>query len=383
MNEKLEKRVNTLTNMIFFIVVVLFVGMRICSHYGLFSFLGEYGSYILGLVTQVGLIFFLPIFLLKVLTRSKTKEVFIFSNYRKVGAKIVFLAIVLGAVVFFLNVYVSNFFNNIIERFGYKHTSSTSNIDSTWWGLLLNLVFTAVLPAICEETLCRGILLNGNSMAGIRKSILISGVLFGLLHLNIEQFFYATLIGLFLAYLCWGCGSIVPCVIVHFMNNALSVCFAFANAKGWVIGSLFDRIANLVSKSGFFGFAIFFLCLSFMFYFAFYLAKIMFIETFKTSFVDNEKEFAKYSLRENYFRQIENIKNGENVSDLSREIEVLDSDVIQNFTDKHYEKIIRHAAIIEGNQKKIQMDNKSKIFLVGAIVLSAIVTILTFIWGLL
>ena len=49
MNEKIEKRINLLTNIIFFVVVVLFVGMRVCSHDGLFSFLGEYGSYFLSL----------------------------------------------------------------------------------------------------------------------------------------------------------------------------------------------------------------------------------------------------------------------------------------------------------------------------------------------
>ncbi len=383
MNEKIEKRINLLTNIIFFVVVVLFTMMRVCSHYGLFSFLGEYGSYFLSLFVQVGLIFALPTILLKILSKSKYKEVISFCCYKKTTTKVILLSFVLGIIVFFLNVYASSFFNNIIERFGYKHTSYTSSVDSTWWGLLLNLLCTAVLPAVCEETLCRGLLLNGHSMVGLKKSILISGLLFGLLHMNIEQFFYATLIGLFLAYLCWGCGSIWPCIIVHFMNNSLSVVLNFANSKGWAAGSVFEWISRLVSANGFIGFVLFFLFLCLLFYLLAYFTKVMFISSFKSSFVDKEREFASFAVRESYFKQIGALKNTNTVPDLKEEIDVLENDTIERFADDNFEKILKHAVISETKQKTVKMSNASKVFLIGSIVLSAAITILTFIWGIL
>lgn len=227
-----EKKINFYTNIIYFFVLVGLIVVRVCANYGLFSFLGTYGSYILSIFTQIGLIALVPVVVFKFLTKSKFKDCIKFCNYKKISFKAVVVSVFLGLVVFFLNVYVSNFFNSLIALFGYKHNASGSSIPPTWWGLLLSLICTAVLPAICEETLHRGLLLNGNSMLGIKKSVLISGFLFGLLHLNIEQFFYATLIGMFLAYLCWGCSSIYPCIIVHFMNNAMSVFLSFARAKG-------------------------------------------------------------------------------------------------------------------------------------------------------
>lgn len=383
MNEKIEKRVNLLTNIIFFVVVVLFALLRVCSHYGLFSFLGEYGSYFMSLFVQVGIIFALPTILMKILSKSKYKEVVSFCCYKKATTKVVLLSFVLGVIVFFLNVYASNFFNNIIERFGYKHTSHTSSIDSTWWGLILNLLCTAVLPAVCEETLCRGLLLNGHSMVGLRKSILISGVLFGLLHMNIEQFFYATLIGLFLAYLCWGCGSIWPCIIVHFMNNALSVVLNFANAQGWAAGSIFEWISNIVSANGFIGFLLFFFFLCLLFYLLGYFSKVMFVSSFKSSFVDKEREFASFAVRESFFKYVDELKNANSVPDLKDEIEVLENNTIEKFADTNFEKILKHAVLSESKQKTVTMNAASKVFLIGSIVLSAAITILTFVWGIL
>ena len=105
-SSKQEQRVNLYVNIIFFVVLVAFVGLRICGHYGLFSFLGKNGSFYLGLCTQIGLIFLLPILLLKVLAKSRMKDVFRFCCYRKVTKKVIVASVCLGIVVFFLNVYV-------------------------------------------------------------------------------------------------------------------------------------------------------------------------------------------------------------------------------------------------------------------------------------
>ena len=74
-----EKRVNYYTNLIYFIVLACLVVIRVCSNYGLFSFMGNYASYILSLVTQVGIILLLPLFLMKLFTKAKPKELLNFS----------------------------------------------------------------------------------------------------------------------------------------------------------------------------------------------------------------------------------------------------------------------------------------------------------------
>jgi len=381
-----EKRVNYYTNLIYFIVLACLVVIRVCSNYGLFSFMGNYASYILSLVTQVGIILLLPLFLMKLFTKAKPKELLNFCCFKKISVRAIFLSVILGFVVFFLNVYVSNFFNSIIALFGYKHATGGSSMPATWWGLLLSLICTAVLPAVCEETLHRGMLMNGNSMLGIKKSILISGFLFGLLHLNIEQFFYATIIGLFLAYLCWGCSSVVPCIIVHFMNNATSVFLSFARAKGWVVGNIFSAISKFLLSNPVLGFVMFFLVLCLLVLIAIELTKWLMRDSFAYNFVKRQKYLKDIMIRESYFQQIEAIRRPKMLeSEDYVPVEtpmIIDEQAFLEFVNKNIHSIILKEEQQE-NKNKFTMDIKSKIFLFGAVALSAIVTLMTFIWGLL
>ena len=192
------KKIQFNTHLIYFVVICLFVLLRIASSLGAFNFLGVWASTVMSFVTQIGIIFLLPVLLFKTLNKTSFKNTFNFFTFKKTSWKVIAVSFALGFVVFFLNVYVSSFFNSIIRFLGFKpNSASGADLPVTWWAFVLDLITTAVLPGICEETLHRGMLLKGNSNLGIKKSILISSVLFGLLHLNIEQFFYATIIGAF------------------------------------------------------------------------------------------------------------------------------------------------------------------------------------------
>lgn len=381
-----QKDIKFYTNLIYFIVVVLFVCIRICAGFGLFNFLGTYASYIMSLVTQIGLVLLLPLLLFRKLTKLSNRDTLTFFNFNKISVKSVLASIALGLVVFVLNVYVSSFFNGLIGLFGYKSASSSSTLPVTWWTLVLNLFCTAVLPAICEETLHRGMLLNGNLGFGVKKAILLSGFLFGLLHCNIEQFFYATIIGLFLGYLCMGCGSIYPCIIVHFMNNACSVLLSFARAKGWGIGNIFSAVTQFLIEGG--SFVAFVLCLAIFVYFAFVLTRFLIKDSFEYNFVRRQKELTTLYIREEFFNDIENIKNDTNfsptMSEENKKIVYIDAKDFFDFFSRNMQEIIHQAQENASNNDMVEKaDTKTKIFVWGAIVLTSIITILTFIWGLL
>lgn len=102
-----------------------------------------------------------------------------------------------------------------------------------WATFLIQLNTVAILPAICEEFLHRGVLLNGLKEIGIKKAILISSLMFGLLHFNINQFFYATILGMLMALVSVVSKSIYPAMIIHFTNNAISVYLSSAESYGW------------------------------------------------------------------------------------------------------------------------------------------------------
>lgn len=90
-----------------------------------------------------------------------------------------------------------------------------------------NLFAVALTPAICEEILFRGYVQRQieRSMTPV-WAIVITGTVFGLYHLSYAQALPLSLIGIYLCWLTWKTGSILPAVVVHFVNNGFSVVMA-------------------------------------------------------------------------------------------------------------------------------------------------------------
>ena len=90
--------------------------------------------------------------------------------------------------------------------------------------LFVNLVGIALIPGFFEEFLVRGTLVGSYRRTGrLRAAILLSALIFGLMHGNATQFFYAAVAGIVLAFLYILSGSIWPGVFLHFLNNGSSV----------------------------------------------------------------------------------------------------------------------------------------------------------------
>lgn len=89
--------------------------------------------------------------------------------------------------------------------------------------IVMAFVTTAIIPAFVEEFLFRGMILTNLRPYGRVAAIVGSALLFGLMHQNIEQVFYATVAGLFLGYVYDATGSIWCGILLHLMNNAFSV----------------------------------------------------------------------------------------------------------------------------------------------------------------
>lgn len=375
------KKVRENTSLIYFIVVALFVVMRICGACGVFDFMGEYASFVTSLITQIGLIFLLPLIMFKVLAKQSYKDTFKDFNFRKTSWKVILVSFALGLVVFFINVYVSSFFFNIISIFGYKQASGGSELPATWWVLILNLLTTAVLPAICEETLHRGMLLHGYTSLGVRRAIIISGVLFGLLHMNIEQVFYAMIIGIFFGYLCAGSNSIYPCMIVHFVNNAMSVIISFGRQKGWAIGNIFSYLSSIFTSNVLLGLLLFFLFLCLLLLLAFEFTTFIFKHSIKYNFEKDQKVVKNMILRQNYLNEIENLKTGNVEEPKKEEVVFVNLQDFFKFLTQNQDQIRSETEEYKGKLKDLEI--KTKVFMWGAFALSTIITIMTFIWGLL
>ncbi len=86
---------------------------------------------------------------------------------------------------------------------------------------LVGLLVIAVLPAICEEALHRGVILHFYSK-GIKNEwiiIIVMGIVFGIFHLNPVRFLPTAILGGAVTYVALKTKSILPCVIFHMLNN--------------------------------------------------------------------------------------------------------------------------------------------------------------------
>lgn len=93
--------------------------------------------------------------------------------------------------------------------------------------LWLNLFFIAFLPAFCEELAFRGILYHSYRKRSMFAGMLMSAFLFGLFHMNLNQFFYAAFMGIMFVLVVEATGSIFASMIIHFVVNANSVVVSY------------------------------------------------------------------------------------------------------------------------------------------------------------
>lgn len=94
------------------------------------------------------------------------------------------------------------------------------------WGMFLGI---AVYGPFSEELAFRGVLYRSYRQQGNRlKALLLSSLLFGMMHMNLNQACYAFVIGIALALLVEATGSMLPAFICHMCVNGLSVLLMFA-----------------------------------------------------------------------------------------------------------------------------------------------------------
>lgn len=89
--------------------------------------------------------------------------------------------------------------------------------------LWLNILFIALIPAVCEEYLFRGLLFHGYKRRNPFKAMLMSSLLFGLIHMNVNQFVYAFVMGFILCMLVYATGTVLSSMIAHFIFNGINV----------------------------------------------------------------------------------------------------------------------------------------------------------------
>jgi uncharacterized protein len=100
--------------------------------------------------------------------------------------------------------------------------------------MIYSLLLMALLPAIGEELLFRGVVqrLFTDWVKNIHLAVIITGIVFSAIHMQFYGFLPRMALGIFLGYLFVWTGSLWVPVIVHFTNNGAAVIFEYFNQRG-------------------------------------------------------------------------------------------------------------------------------------------------------
>jgi len=170
-------------------------------------------------VTQLNVagefIFMFPVILYMVFKRIRPKEWIPFQTIR-------ISTVLMSALAAFLLLPLITFINAFSMLFATNYVSETGALlmGNPLW---VNLMVMAVIPAVVEELIYRGIFYHAYREKGVILGTLASAVVFGLAHRNLNQFFYAAVLGLAFCMLVEITGSIYASMTAHFVINGWSV----------------------------------------------------------------------------------------------------------------------------------------------------------------
>ena len=243
------------------ICLLMFSGLRVAGALGFYQLFPEWAAEIIfSTLSQVVMMMGIPVVVLWIYKRRLHKRGLLEKptalnhaqdfGLRKMDIKTILIVIGLGVLCFFFNSFVSGVANGVLVLFGFRFPTMVASEGLTVvmgnWAFLLMLVLIAVFPGFCEEVSYRGMLMNGFvKKLGLHGALLVSSFMFGLMHLNVVQVIFATVLGYLMGMAVLATRNLWAGIIVHFINNALAVYMAFAPGAGWMFGDVLVWLVNL------------------------------------------------------------------------------------------------------------------------------------------
>ncbi|MEE0452267.1 ABC transporter permease subunit/CPBP intramembrane protease [Peptacetobacter sp.] len=163
--------------------------------------------------------------------------VYIKADFKKLFSikKIKIKDIIRAAVTWFVGSLIMSVFVMILLKLfpdQMKVSEQLNEIIKSSGGLFTQIILFALVPAICEEILFRGFVLSAfrdkktfgqKNEKHIVFAIVVSGILFGIMHLDFIRIIPTSILGMVMAYNVYKSKSIFTSVGIHFFNNLLSV----------------------------------------------------------------------------------------------------------------------------------------------------------------
>ncbi len=170
------------------------------------------------------LFLFIPFFGVYLFTDKSSKKAILLSLEKPVSPTVFLLSIPFGLMLCFAGDYISSVISSIFESVGITLTSIPEfEIPTSGPELFLFAFSTIVPPAIIEEFALRSVTMQPLRKYGDFFAIIMTALVFGLMHRNAVQGIFAFIAGAVFGYIAVATNSVWPAVIVHALNNGFSV----------------------------------------------------------------------------------------------------------------------------------------------------------------
>lgn len=232
--------------MIFYILLAAFITLPVVLMYSAMGFpvslnfntMRVYGTQLMLQVVKLGI----PALFLWGSLRHYAKVSTIFSVPRFKTFPLALPIVLAGSV---LGAFAAELLQRGMTALGHYVAIPSYSIPDEPLELILSVVLLTVIPAVLEEVLFRGLIMQGLRCFGDGIALVASSVLFALAHFNLMQGANALIMGLIIGYFVLRTGSVWIGVILHFVVNILSFFETFLFRT--VLMGQSELVGNIVS----------------------------------------------------------------------------------------------------------------------------------------
>ena len=152
---------------------------------------------------------------------------------RMKGFSITFPAIFICLGINLLGVFFYVVIAQVLElAFGIVSSSPDFSPPEGAAAITMHIIALVVLPSVLEELVFRGVVMQSLRRFGDSFALVISSILFGLVHGNLVQFIPSFLTGLAIGFFVLRSGSILTGILIHAVNNGILVTISLLTRGG-------------------------------------------------------------------------------------------------------------------------------------------------------
>ena len=153
-------------------------------------------------------------------------------NYLIIGA---LLVVLLAPIADYVVILLEKIFPHISDVYEETFNDAINNLN-----IIVNFTTICIFAPILEEIMCRGLILNrllSKNKAWV--SIIITALIFGVLHMNWAQGLSAFLAGIIISFVYVKTRNLKVCIIGHSINNIIALFFMYVDVS--------TRVTNIIN----------------------------------------------------------------------------------------------------------------------------------------